>query len=347
MENFHIPWPEKMVKSSALLIIIFTIGPTMAQFGGSPSSQNNAKLASYFEIKSTDNFTTVMKNVRTPAKLEIPAAEFDKIMISLKPRGDSNSMKGRNKEPDAGKVSMATNSEIDKGKPLDSGHFPWHAGINADGTHFCAGAMVSSRHIITVAHCVNDFENFTITLGDIDRNQFERNVILMTTDAKIVHSNYEPTTFANNIALLTMPIPIATNGNNIRPISLPKRSDAIKTFTKERAYLTGWGFTNDGKQANALLTRANVTVMEIGDCYKFFGTSVNFQHLCTLSQVNTCFANDGSPLAYRDSENTWSLIGLTHFRSDGNCESGDPLVFVRVTGLLAWLSEKTSLAVRN
>jgi hypothetical protein len=34
--------------------------------------------------------------------------------------------------------------------------------------------------------------------------------------------------------------------DNIRPVSLPKRSDVIKTFANEKAYLTGWGLSPDG-----------------------------------------------------------------------------------------------------
>jgi len=52
---------------------------------------------------------------------------------------------------------MANNAEIDKGKPLENGHFPWHVGINVDGDYFCSGALISGRHIITVAHCVKEY----------------------------------------------------------------------------------------------------------------------------------------------------------------------------------------------
>ncbi|XP_065348717.1 serine protease 1-like isoform X1 [Cloeon dipterum] len=323
----------------------FTLRETRSQ--NTPSAIHT-KLASFFEIRSTDNYTSTMKMTRSPEDTsELTVNELDKILITLRPRGDGNAIRGKNREADAGKLSTATNNEIDKGKPLESGHFPWHAGINADGSYFCAGAMISNRHILTVATCVNEFVNFTITLGDIDRNQFERNVILMTTDSKLVHNNFELQTLAFNVALLILPISIATNGLNIKPVSLPKRSDSTKPFTKEKVYLTGWGFTNDGNYANALLTRANMTVADIGDCYKKYGAIINFQHLCTYSEVNTCFANDGSPLVYRDSDYTWNLLGLTQFRSTENCASGDPLVFFRVTAVLAWLSDKTSLAIRN
>ncbi|CAB3385177.1 Hypothetical predicted protein [Cloeon dipterum] len=334
-----------MMMRFLVILAGFTLRELRSQY--TPSA-THAKLASFFEIRSTDNDTTTMKMARTPANMnELTMDELDKIVIKLRPRGDGNAIRGKNREADAGKLPMATNNAIDKGKQLESGHFPWHAGINADGSNFCAGAIISNRHILTVATCVNDFMNFTITLGDIDRNQFERNVILMTTDSKVVHNNYEPKTLAFNVALLLLPIPIATNGFNIKPVALPKRSDSTKPFTKDKVYLTGWGFTNDGNYANALLTRANVTVADIGDCYKKYGEIINFQHLCTYSEVNTCFANDGSPLVYRDSDYTWNLLGLTQFRSTENCASGDPLVFFRVTAVLAWLSDKTSLAIRN
>ncbi|CAB3385178.1 Hypothetical predicted protein [Cloeon dipterum] len=112
----------------------------------------------YFGYRSGPRITTTMSNVRNPVDTSaITPAQFDKIRVRLRPRGDGIAIKGRRREPDAGKLPISINNEIDKRNPLKSGHFPWHAGINADGKHFCAGAMISSRHIITVAHCVKGF----------------------------------------------------------------------------------------------------------------------------------------------------------------------------------------------
>jgi hypothetical protein len=76
------------------------------------------------------------------------------------------------------------------------------------------------------------------------------------------------------------------------------------------------------------------------DIEKFISLSIFLNELCLQ-------ANDGSPLVYRDSDNTWSLLGLLSFRSDVGCNSGHPLGFMRTTSVLAWISDKTSIAVRN
>lgn len=102
--------------------------------------------------------------------------------------------------------------------------------------------------------------------------------------------------------------------DNIRPVSLPKRSDVIKTFAKEKAFLTGWGSTPDGPlenrkmfkfdlknctaglKPNTMLTRNSMTIIEPGDCWKMFGDIVTHQTLCTAGKdiaapINTCFVS--------------------------------------------------------
>jgi len=55
--------------------------------------------------------------------------------------------------------------------------------------------------------------NFTLTLGSIDRSLFESNLLVMTTDNKVVHQSYVDDKFAFDVALITLPVPIATNGS--------------------------------------------------------------------------------------------------------------------------------------
>ena len=44
---------------------------------------------------------------------------------------------------------------IQGGAPADEGEWPWMAALLRDGTdQFCGGVLVSDRHILTVAHCV-------------------------------------------------------------------------------------------------------------------------------------------------------------------------------------------------
>jgi len=79
----------------------------------------------------------------------------------------------------------------------------------------------------------------------------------MTTDNKIPHANYADETFYNDIALITLPVPIATNG-----------SECVSRKSPRQPY------TNN---SISLLADCNHSIIdftqkscEMGDCFFFF-----------------------------------------------------------------------------
>merc|ERR1719210_2907227 len=53
------------------------------------------------------------------------------------------------------------------GEDVDSpGKYPWQASMQYNGQHICGAALVSSRWLVTAAHCVGmPQEGYTIVLG--------------------------------------------------------------------------------------------------------------------------------------------------------------------------------------
>ena len=41
-----------------------------------------------------------------------------------------------------------------QGETAAPGEFPYQVSISANGQHFCGGALISEKHILTAAHCV-------------------------------------------------------------------------------------------------------------------------------------------------------------------------------------------------
>lgn len=55
-----------------------------------------------------------------------------------------------------GENGVHINSRIVGGKPADKGEWPWMAALLRDGDdQYCGGVLITNRHILTAAHCVD------------------------------------------------------------------------------------------------------------------------------------------------------------------------------------------------
>lgn len=44
------------------------------------------------------------------------------------------------------------------GSPTLAHEYPWIVGLSRQGKIYCGGSLISQRHILTAAHCVNGME---------------------------------------------------------------------------------------------------------------------------------------------------------------------------------------------
>ena len=59
-------------------------------------------------------------------------------------------------------VSLKDGRRIVGGKPADPQEYPWTAALLRNGaTQYCGGVLITDRHVLTAAHCVQGYVKFT------------------------------------------------------------------------------------------------------------------------------------------------------------------------------------------
>ncbi len=110
--------------------------------------------------------------------------------------------------------------------------------------------------------------DITIRLGEYD---FDETNDASHTDYKLVeakmHEAYDPRTFDNDIAVLTLDRTVPFS-KRVYPICLPPSSEA---FTNRRAFVVGWGTIYFGGPTSSNVQEVNVRVWDNAECAKNYG----------------------------------------------------------------------------
>ncbi|KAH9369132.1 hypothetical protein HPB48_018881 [Haemaphysalis longicornis] len=183
----------------------------------------------------------------------------------------------------------------------------WMVQLVRGGSHICAGALISARHVLTAAHCVTD-----------QRNAEE---------------------LRHDLALLVLDQPV--DGGSQLAVCLPEPGNAYEGAV---ALVAGWGAQSVGGRARAAaseeLRQAVVRVLGQDECnHAYLGlVGITAEQLCAGSQqgADACQGDSGGPLVVGGGSQRFSVVGVTSF----GVQCGDtrfPGVYTRVAAYLGWI----------
>nr|XP_055070930.1 transmembrane protease serine 3 [Misgurnus anguillicaudatus]XP_055070931.1 transmembrane protease serine 3 [Misgurnus anguillicaudatus] len=230
------------------------------------------------------------------------------------------------------------NARIVGGNLSVEGQFPWQASLHFKGEHLCGGSVITSRWILTAAHCVYGFafpSSWTVNVGLIEQPLNKANSIAV--EKIIYHSRYRPKGLDYDIALLKLEQPLDFNGF-VEPICLPNFGEQFEDG--KMCWISGWGATEDGGDVSVSMHSAPVPLISMKACSQpdVYQGYISPGMICAgylEGGTDSCQGDSGGPLACEDSS-IWKLAGATSW-GQGCAEKNKPGVYTRITQYLTWI----------
>jgi len=228
------------------------------------------------------------------------------------------------------------------GWPADEGEWPWIAALLNNGRQFCGGSLITSKHILTAAHCVahmsrQDVANLKVRLGDHEIKTVGETEIFESRAARVVrHKEFSQQTLHKDVAIITLENP-APFRKNIGPVCLPS---GHQKYAGQTATVVGWGsLKENGPQPNTLM-EVTVKIWDNPTCKDTYGNAAPggiMDHMLCAGQKgkDSCSGDSGGPMQI-GTGSIWTQIGVVSW-GIGCGKSHYPGVYSRVTELRDWI----------
>ncbi|CAH2257133.1 CLIP domain-containing serine protease 2-like [Pararge aegeria] len=267
--------------------------------------------------------------------------------------------------PERSVCGVMNNDRIYGGNLTEIDEHPWMALIKyqkLDGTGFyCGGVLISSRYVLTAAHCVKGAdlpESWSVSevrLGEWDTSSSidcqrpddcSPPPLDVPIEEVIAHEGYVPTDEhqQNDIALLRLAYDVQFN-DFVKPICLPTDpSLRRKTFEGDDMEVAGWGKTETRSTSNVKL-KVVVPVVRKSDCQQVYRRArrvITDKQLCAggLRGQDSCKGDSGGPLMGQINAMNWMAIGVVSYGPTPCGTPGWPGVYTRVTAFVDWILSK-------
>lgn len=187
-------------------------------------------------------------------------------------------------------------SRITSGRTAKLGQFPYQAllYISPDAsikTYLCGGSIISTKFIVTAAHCLHEMTNGTVHAGLVDRIMGRPAWSASLNGSQfLVHEGYNPTTIHNDIALINAENIIFSQ--YVQAVPIPTGRDVSVILVNKLAEVSGWGLTSDYGESAQDLQYIQGPIQKNSICARYFyGDLVTNDHVCLDTKTGRSACN--------------------------------------------------------
>uniref|UniRef100_A0A1D5QN43 Serine protease 22 n=1 Tax=Macaca mulatta TaxID=9544 RepID=A0A1D5QN43_MACMU len=235
------------------------------------------------------------------------------------------------------------------GEDSTDNEWPWVVSIQKNGTHQCAGSLLTSCWVITAAHCFKDNLNkpslFSVLLGAWQLGNPGSRSQKVGVAWVQPHPMYSWKEGARaDIALVRLEHSIQFS-ERVLPICLPDASIHLPPNT--HCWISGWGSIRDGVPLPhpQTLQKLKVPIIDSEVCSRLYWRGAGHEAitedmLCAgylEGERDACLGDSGGPLMCQV-DGAWLLAGIISW-GEGCAERNRPGVYISLSAHRSWVEK--------
>jgi secreted trypsin-like serine protease len=234
---------------------------------------------------------------------------------------------------------------IVNGVTTEENEYPWQVGLASGNGRipYCGGSIVSSKTIITAAHCTRNSaaSSIYVVVGehDLTKSDGEKYVRVCS---KAEHPSYNSRTTDYDYAVLTLCEEL-NFAKDVAPVCMPTVSGQGTQYENKASVVSGWGTLSAGGSRPSKLQEVTVNTMSNSQCCAsntvYSCSSITSRMICAAApSKDSCQGDSGGPLVVQEN-GSYKLAGIVSWGA-GCAQSNAPGVYARVTNQLGWLNAR-------
>lgn len=233
--------------------------------------------------------------------------------------------------------AASSDERIVGGKTQAPNSVPFMANLKIDGGLMCGASLVTVNYVISAAHCYySNLMDLTVTVGDVSLYDYDRSEQIFRAKRLIVHEDYDPSIFHNDIMLIEID-GYAQLNENVKTITPATSPPSIGTYCS----VYGWGYTDVNGPVSDSLLGVDLPVISNTECQTYYGSVVKDEEFC-LGRVDynsgkdACSGDSGGPAVCNG-----ALDGIVSY-GIGCADARYPGVYTRVSMYNDWIVKVTN-----